>query len=302
MLGVFLLGFGQPSSLEEVGNFIRNVTGREPSKEAVNLTVQRYNAIGGRSPFLEITQRQAEALHLALLQEGIENKVYMGMRYSKPTIREAIEEATQDKINYAVVITLAPQYSKMSVGKYLEEFQSAHTSFEKPFPYTHILSYGTHKFFLQALTDKIEKALSLTPRWQPSETPVIFTAHSLPITEQSDIQQYVRELEGASSEISNRLKLKKTSLAFQSKGSGKIRWLEPSLDEIIERYAKAREKRILVVPIGFVSDHLETLYDIDILAKKTAQNYGLDFRRAESLNDSPLFIELLKTLVMENLK
>lgn len=302
MLGVFLLGFGQPSSLEAVAAFIKNVTGREPSKEAVESAIQRYLAIGGKSPFLEITQKQAQKLHSALKRDGVENKVYIGMRHGEPNVSEAVKEALQDKITSAVVITLAPQYSNLSVGKYLEIFRMAHTNCQAYFSYREVISYGTHSLFLQAVAEKTKKAFYQEPKWYPSDTPVIFSAHSLPITNQEDIQPYLKEIEIAKVGISKNLGLEKTVIAFQSKGGGNIKWLTPSLDEVIEEYAKAREKRIMIVPIGFVSDHLETLYDIDILAKGIIESKGMKFRRVDSLNDSPLFIELLKTLVMENLK
>lgn len=303
MIGVFLIGFGAPQNLDELGSFIEGITGRRPPEQAVKAARKRYELIGGKSPLLEITGKQAAALEKSLRKDGLDARVYVAMRHSPPTISEAISKVISNGIENSVVITLAPQFSKMSAGKYLELFDNAYNEEGASFEVNKVNSYGNHPLFLDAVAEMIRRGAACSAPATPiKKTPVIFSAHSLPCGGGFETRPYIEELKSGIEKIKANLGLEKSYLAFQSKGGGAFEWLGPSLEEVMEKVAEEGEKTVIVSPIGFVSDHVETLFDLDIHAKEKAESMGLEFVRAPSLNDSPEFIKLLTTLVRENLQ
>lgn len=261
---------------------------------------------------MSITQEQAKKLKVLLEQSAVSTRIYIGMRYSEPTIQEAVAEAGKTGVKQAVVITLAPQYSEMSVGAYLKLFDEAHDALGKPFRVKKVRSYGTHPLFLDAVAENLTKIRGhntnfrgensfVSPNFNPKTTPVIFSAHSLPVKMIEKDDPYVSELKQGGRAISERLNLGKTRFAFSSKGGGPLEWLGPSIEDVLEELKNEGETQVVVSPLGFVSDHVETLYDLDVLAREKAEKLGLEFRRAPSLNDSPGFIKLLASLVKENI-
>ena len=280
--------------------------------------------IGGRSPLLDITQRQAEALERDLNRgkgqgtRGEDFRVFVGMRYWHPFIKDTLKEIVSLKAERIVVLVMAPHYSTLSTGNYIKAVNDAITELlpisppyirgsERGLNISFINNWHTHPLFLEAITEKIKKGvsnfsslISSPPRGegQGEGVQVIFSAHSLPEKDDTYVKQLNETIDGV---------IKLTGdipwhLGFQSKGMSPGEWLEPAVDSILERLSKEGKKYILIVPIGFVSDHIETLYDINIVYKKMAESLGMIFYRTESLNDSPKFIESLSDIVRGHLQ
>lgn len=287
MIGVLLMAYGTPASLDEVEPFYTDIRGgRTPSRELLDNLRARYQAIGGRTPLLEITRQQAAALQRAL---GAEYRVFIGMRHWRPYIREALAEMESAGISEAVALALAPHYSALSIGAYFEAIDAAGTriAFRK------VPSWHLQPAYLDAVADRVRAAsAALNP-----ET-VVFTAHSLPkrILDMGD--PYVDQLRETSEALASRLGLRQWSFSFQSAGATGDAWLGPDILQTIEAEAAKGTCRLLVAPIGFISDHLEILYDLDLQARQRAAACGLDLRRTESLNASPELIQALKAAVL----
>ncbi len=295
---VLLLAFGGAGSLDEVEPFIRNVLkGRPLTPELLKSAKERYRLIGGRSPLLDITNSQAEALERLLRERGRALRVYVGMRYWRPYIRETIERMKRDAVDEALAIIMAPHSSNASTGGYVKAVKEAlESTGGRPvvrFPGP----WHTHPLFIEALTENIEAALRV--HGPEKRTLVIFSAHSLPEpTLKGD--PYVERLKETIEEVTKRVKTD-WRLAFQSRGSGPVKWIGPSVEEVMEEAKSEGMEAVVVVPLGFVSDHVETLYDIDILFKSKAQELGLAFSRAPSLNSSEKFIKMLAEVVERDL-
>jgi protoporphyrin/coproporphyrin ferrochelatase len=285
--GVLLMAYGTPRSLDEVGAFYTDIRGgRAPSAELLASLRGRYEAIGGRTPLLEITRRQAAALEGAL---GLDHRVFTGMRHWHPYIHEAVGQMEAAGISEAVAVALAPHYSELSVGAYLRAIQDTGT----PIAFRPVKSWHLQPAYLEAVADHVRQAAA---GFNPEV--VAFTAHSLPrrILEAGD--PYVDQLEATSRALAERLQLDRWTFSFQSAGATSDAWLGPDILETIDRFASDGVRRLLVAPIGFISDHLEILYDLDVQASRRAAERGLELRRTQSLNDDPKLIQALKEAVL----
>ncbi|MFQ5900361.1 MAG: ferrochelatase [Thermodesulfobacteriota bacterium] len=300
-IAVLLLAFGGPDSLKEVEPFLNNVlktSGRNPTQAQLQKVIEKYRLIGGRSPLLDITLEQAGALEKQLKEKG--GKVYVGMRQWSPFINETLKAIKEDGIDQIVAVIMAPHSSKASTGAYIKEVDKALSGFDSGTEVSFVDSWHDHPLFLDALTEKIEEGFNLFPGVQREDIHVIFSAHSLPLR----VLKGDAYLEQLNATIQGLLKIigpVKWQLAFQSKGGGPGEWLGPDVDTALKQAADIGEKKVLLVPIGFVSDHLETLYDIDVLYKKKAEEMGISFRRSPSLNASPKFISALAGIICEHL-
>jgi len=320
MIAVLLLAFGCPDSIESIEPFITNVMGgRKPSPNQLQKIKERYLMIDGCSPLLDVTKRQANALEKILnetneLTPKLLNsktpelfRVFVGMRHWHPFIKDTLKEILSLKAERIVVLVMAPHYSKISTGGYINALNKARTELNTNIGVSFINNWHTHPLFLKAVTEKIKKGLSCFPPLIPSPlrgegkgegVQVIFSAHSLPEKDDTYVKQLNETIEGIiryTGDVS-------WHLGFQSKGMSAGEWLEPTIDSILDRLSKDGKKYILIVPVGFVSDNIETLYDIDIVYKKMAESLGLIFHRTESLNDSPKFIESLSAIIREHLQ
>jgi protoporphyrin/coproporphyrin ferrochelatase len=285
--GVLLLAHGTPESLDQMPAYLTRVRGgRAPSPELVDEMTRNYAAIGGRSPLLERTRRQASALEKAL---GDGRRVYVGMRNWAPFIEEAIAEAVRDGVLSLVAVPLAPQYSDLSVGKYREAVKAA-TPAELAVHF--VPSWHIHPGLLEAFAERLRAALDRGP-WDD----VVFTAHSLPTRVIEAGDPYATQVGETASGVAARAGLSRWSLAFQSAGRTPEPWLGPSLDDHVAAIARGGGRRILVCCVGFVCDHTEILFDIDVQAQRVAAAAGVTLERTESLNDSPTFIAALRDIV-----
>jgi protoporphyrin/coproporphyrin ferrochelatase len=284
-LGVLLMAHGTPSSLDEMPEYLTLVRGgRPPSPELIHEMTENYAAIGGRSPLTDITLAQAAALRERL---GPDVPVAVGMRNWQPFIKDALAELGAAGVTRVIGIPLAPQFSTLSVQKYVEAAKAAlppGVSFES------IESFHAHPLLLDAFAERVWSAQP-----KPDEL-VIFTAHSLPrrVIEAGD--RYGDEVAATARGVADRVGLKRYERAWQSAGRTPEPWIGPSLDEMLDDKS-ATVRKFLVVPIGFVCDHTEILFDIDVQAARIARELSTTLRRTESLNTSPTFIAMLEELV-----
>ena len=287
---VLLLAFGGPQSMDEVEPFLRALMeGRQVPDRQIEAVKERYRLIGGGSPLKSITAMQAKGLEAALNQAGPLYRVFAGMRYTEPSIEHAVEQIVSLGIHEVIALPLSPYYNSASTGKYLQRLEQSVAGTDLRVKV--IKSYNTNPLFIKA----VEQTIPVTGMDSDS-TFTIFSAHSLPVATAA-ADRYVDQLEQTLKLIMDDISLPAYVLAFQSRGMTGGDWLGPDVKDIMDRCAKDNKKNIIVVPYGFVSDHVETLYDIDIVYKQYADSLGLNFIRARSLNTSELFIQALKDVV-----
>ena len=303
-IAVLLMAHGGPDSLNDVEPILRHIMKeRVPSPEVIAQIKERYRLIGGKSPLLEIARQQANGLEAELNRRSprFKFKVYLGMRHWTPFIKETVKEIVDDMPQHLIAVSLAPQYSKMSVGAYIQTLKTALSDAGSDLPVTAVESWHDQPLLLDAFAKKVKEALAAYPEEVRAAVPLLFTAHSLPERILSEGDPYPKELEGTVAGIAKRLGLASYRFAYQSRGMSPGKWLGPEVDEVLNEMAARNERRLLVVPVGFVCDHVEILYDIDILYKQTAASKGIELRRTESLNASPLFIQSLAAVVHAHL-
>jgi protoporphyrin/coproporphyrin ferrochelatase len=281
---VVLMAYGSPSQPEDVRPYFEDVRGGRPvSDEAVEELAERYRRIGGRSPLDDVTEAQRAALEREL---GL--PVFVGMKHWHPRIAEAVEAALAGGATRIVGLVLAPHYSRMSIGEYRERLEAAVAGRAE---LVLIESWGDHDAFLDVLADRVRG----TDAW------VVFTAHSLPERILAEGDPYREQLLETSALVAERAGLERWSFAFQSASATGEPWLGPDVLEELERLRGLGVERVLVAPVGFVSDHLEILWDLEVEARERAGDLGLELERIESLNDDPAFVRALAELVEERL-
>jgi ferrochelatase len=283
--GVLLMAHGTPSSLDEMPEYLAFVRGgRPPSPELVAEMRHNYAAIGGRSPLTDLTMAQADALRRRL---GTDVPVEVGMRNWKPFITEAVAELANAGVTRVIGIPLAPQFSSLSVGKY---FDAAEGAMRTGMQLERVTSFHVHPLLLDAFAERIRAA---QPR--AGET-VVFTAHSLPARVIDAGDCYAQEVNETAAGVAARAGISSFHLAYQSAGRTPEPWIGPEVGDLIRECAGRGARAFLVAPVGFVCDHTEILFDIDIQAKDAAYSCGATLRRTESLNTSPVFIAMLEDL------
>jgi protoporphyrin/coproporphyrin ferrochelatase len=281
---VILMAYGSPARAEDIRPYLEDIReGRPVSDAAVVELTERYRRIGGRSPLDEITERQRAALEREL---GL--PVHVGMKHWRPRIAEAVEAALSDGAERIVAVVLAPHFSALSIAGYRERLEGA---LDGRAELRFVESWHDHPPFLDVLADRV----------RGTDAHVIFTAHSLPsrILESGD--PYRDQLLETSRLVALRAGLERWSFAFQSASATGEPWLGPDILEELDAVHGRGVRKVLVAPVGFVSDHLEILWDLDVEARETAQKLGLELDRIESLNDDPAFIRALAQLVRSTL-
>jgi ferrochelatase len=286
MKAVLLLAHGTPESLDDMPEYLTRVRGgRPPSAELVEEMRGNYGAIGGRSPLTDITRAQASALSSALGGTA----VYVGMRNWRPYIADALAEAAKAGVRELVAVPMAPQYSTLSVAKYGEAVEAARP---REVAVRFVRSWHDHPGLLDAFAEKLRAARAAAP-WDR----VLFTAHSLPMRVVAQGDPYPDEVAATARGVAERAGVSDYARAYQSAGRTPEPWLGPPLEEALATAAKEGAHRVLAVPVGFVCDHTEILFDIDVQAAQAARRLGIEVGRTESLNTSPTFIRALADLV-----
>jgi len=283
------MAHGTPSSLDEMPEYLRLVRGGRPaSDELIHEMRENYAAIGGQSPLTEITEAQAGALRARL---GPEVPVAVGMRNWRPFIKDALAELAVAGATRTIGIPMAPQFSTLSVQKYID---AATGALPAGMQFESVESFHTHPLLLDAFAERVAAAQP-----KPDEL-VIFTAHSLPERVIASGDRYADEVAETARGVADRAGIVRYERAYQSAGRTPEPWIGPSLDQLIDDKS-ATTRKFLVVPIGFVCDHTEILFDIDVQAARVAREFSTTLRRTESLNTSPTFIAMLEDIVRTRL-
>lgn len=292
-LAVLLVGFGGPENLDRVPAFVTSVLGRVPPDHVTAGAIERYRTIGGGSPLPATTRRQAVLLTEELVRRGHKAEVWVGMLHARPTIDEALAEIASANVEELKVISLAPYRCEVSTDAYEAAVEK---SLNGRGPRLHFApDWNGRKSYVGALAERLAASLVKAP----PNTPVIFSAHSLPqrMVEQGD--PYADQLHDTASQVAKTLGLSQWYLAYQSmSAAAREPWLGPSVDEILEQLAEDGARSVVVDPIGFIADHVETLYDNDIEHRSRAESLGLAFIRCRCLNLHQGLIETLADLAL----
>ncbi len=296
-IAVLLMAYGSPNSLDEIEPYYTDIRGgRKPTPENLKELVARYQRIGGRTPLLDITREQARALQ-AQLGDGF--RVYVGMKHWHPFIAQALEEIARDGLQRVIALPLAPHYSRFSMDGYFQRVRDAIRKLNVPLDVTYVESWNDHPLFLRAVAEKMEGARRKLGVSGWDEIQVIFSAHSLPERILQSNDPYPQELRETCEGVAALVGLKEWRFAYQSAGRTSDKWLGPDILDTLAESATQGTRRLLIAPIGFVADHLEILYDIDIECAERARELGIEMRRIESQNASPAFIAALAAIVGE---
>ena len=299
MIGLLVMAYGGPKNLDEVEPYLLDVRGYRPTApEIIHEVRERYREIGGHSPILEQTQEQAAALESALNENGQEFKAFVGMKHWHPYIKDTLAEMEAQGIQHAVGLVMAPHYSRMSIEGYFKKIAEAKSQVQV----TPIYEWHLLPGYIDALVSRVCAALERFPADVRSQVSVIFSAHSLPerILEWSD--PYPNQLRATVDAVVQRLGDQPYDFAFQSAAISNEPWLGPDVSVLIERYAKQGHKNIISCPIGFVCEHVEVLYDIDIVYQKLARSLGVRLERIEMVHTAPQMIAGLAELIRKTAK
>jgi ferrochelatase len=277
---VLLMAYGSPSDPKDIPAYFEDIRGGRPVRpEAVAELVHRYERIGGSSPLNEITERQRDAL-----ERDLGAPVYVGMKHWPPRIAEGVEQALAGGAERIVGLVLAPHYSTISIGGYRERLEQALAGRAE---LVMIESWHDHPPLIDILADRVGA----------TDAHVVFTAHSLPARILDEGDPYKEQLLETSRLVAARAGVESWSFAFQSASPTGEPWLGPDIVDELDRLYADGVRKVLVAPVGFVSDHLEILWDIDVEAREKAAELGLELDRIESLNDAPEFARALAVLV-----
>ena len=297
--GVVLMTYGSPSSLEDVPRYIRAVRGgREVAPELVDEFRRRYQVIGG-SPLIRITKAQAAALEERL---GRARLVRAGMRFSAPSISEALWELADAGVREVVAVVMSPQFSPLLMGGYGRAVDEARAQLGDRAPVVRLAgAWHRQPQFVEALAGRIGEGLGRFPEAERYSMPVLLTAHSLPRRVAEQEPDYLAQLEETATAVAQRAGLPRARWTFcwQSAGHEPGEWMKPDFADLMPKLAAAGHRSVLVAPVQFLADHLEILYDVDVGAREQAEATGLRFARIESLNVEPRFIEALANVAQQ---
>lgn len=318
--GILLTAFGGPESPNEVASFVERLTGRVPSPEVLDEVLLRYLTIGGASPLPGIAQRTASSLKDQIAAAGHPVPVAVGMRYSPPFISEAFAGLVAEGVDRVVTASLSAFESEKSSGAYRQAVQEAHAQAPEVAVAEADPIHETPEFvgaMSASIGDAVRELVSNAPR---EKCCAVFTAHSVP-QEEAGSREYVRQLQETVTRIAAESSLEEPAaagqtwlkgisgfgtgrtndvpwlLAYQSKGRGAGEWIGPMADEVIDAIAAAGFRGVAVCPVGFVTEHLETLYDIDVELAERALDRDLEFSRGRAPNDHPLIIDALMRVI-----
>jgi len=296
---VLLIAFGGPEKPEDIRPFLELVAaGRRIPAERLEEVAHHYEVIGGGSPLNELTRRQAQGLRRALAREAIDLPVHVGMRNWRPFLHETLAEMEAAGHRRAVGIILSSLQTEASWARYQADVAAARDKVGAGAPeIIYAPGWSDHPLFLAAMAERVEEALASLPERRRADVRLVFTAHSVPVAMARE-SPYAAQLEGAARAIAGRLSQARWSVAYQSRsGSPREPWLEPDIGDALRGLARDGARDVVVAPIGFVCDHVEVLYDLDVEARALARELGLGFYRALAANDHPAFIALLADLV-----
>ncbi|MEI7025770.1 ferrochelatase [Paenibacillus sp. y28] len=306
-IGVLVMSYGTPESLDQVEAYYTHIRrGHSPEPQQLKELTDRYEAIGGLFPLRDNTNKQVQALEDELNRryagQGLQFACYQGLKHASPFIEDGVRQMAEDGLTEAVGIVLAPHYSVMSVGGYIKRAQETAAALPGGLSMHFVHSYHLHPQLIEALTERVNTALQRFDA-DRNEIRVIFSAHSLPekIVEMGD--PYPKQLHETAQRIAEAAGVSNWQFAWQSAGQTSVPWLGPDISEVLRHIASEEGVRYVIsCPIGFVSDHLEVLYDIDIELQGIAAELGVQLERTASLNTDPRYISVLADAVYGELK
>ena len=304
-IGVLTMAYGTADGPEDIERYYTDIRGgRTPPPELLQELAERFDAIGNRFPLTEITYRQAAALERELNADGPRAfRVYVGMKHSHPFIAQAVAAMRREGVRRAVGLVLAPHYSRFSVGQYIERIERALAAEGGEGPeFSYVESYHVHPLFISAVAAKVARAFAALGPEEREDAVVVFSAHSLPVRILESGDRYPELLRETADAVAAFMGLSNYTTGWQSAGRTEEPWLGPDLTELIPELAAAGCSAVVACACGFVSDHLEILYDLDIEARAAAARAGVAFVRTDSMNDDPMFIRALSAVVREHLR
>lgn len=299
-IGVLIMAYGGPNSLEEIPGYLSDIrSGRSTTPAVLAEISHNYHQIGGKSPLLEFTTAQVKAIEKCLNDERF--KLYLGMRHWSPWIEEVVGQMLDDGITHAISLVLAPHYSGMSIAKYQQKIAIGLEMYRGRIELANIDSYHDVPGLIAPLAERVQQGLARWPEGERSDIHVVFSAHSLPVRIIKEGDPYDQQLRETAALVAEKAGLRddQWSWSYQSAGRSPEPWLGPQLEEYIPQLAQQGIKNIVSIPVGFVSDHVEILFDIDIEAQKTAQEYGVRLERPPALNADPIFMQQLADLIKQ---
>ena len=299
---VLMLAYGSPESLDDMEAYLSDIRGGRPMSDAfVKEYRSRYAQIGGKSPLNERTLEQAARTQAVLKSRGLDIEVYVGMRHWTPWIRDAVSQMASDGVEEAVAIVMAPHYSKMSIGRYWAKVEEAQDELGSKIGFSFVDSWWQQRKLLDAQEAAVRAALEKFEPEAREKLKIVFSAHSLPARLLKMDDPYDDELKANANELARRLGEVDWTFSYQSASQTGEPWLGPQIEQVIAELAGAGYRHVLAAPIGFVCDHVEVLYDIDIGVQAIARANGVRVERIESMNSNTAFIEAVADAVAEKL-
>lgn len=302
-VGVLVMAYGGPASLDEIPGYLADIrAGRTTSTAILTEITNNYRQIGGRSPLPEKTAAQISALASRFDPRRV--KFYPGMRHWSPWIEDAVGQMLDDGVEKAISLVLAPHYSRESIAKYQQRIAAGEGHHHGALTWRHVESYHTEPSLIEAFARRVTEGLS---RWSEADRDsvhVVFSAHALPARILQEGDPYQDQLWETARLVADRAGLPddRRSWAYQSAGRTPEPWLGPKYEEHLEDLAARGVRNVVAVALGFVSDHVEILYDLDIQAQKKARSLGIRLERPAALNDDPLYIDALEAVVRRRLE
>ncbi len=301
--GVLVMAYGGPNALEDLPGYLADIRSGRPTSPAVLEEISRnYRLIGGKSPLLGISEAQVAAVREYFADRNV--RFYLGMRHWSPWIEDVVAQMAADGISEAVSIVLTPHFSKLSVAKYQGKVAAGLEMARAAIDFRHVASYHDHPLLIRALAERVAEGFARWPQAERDQVHVVFSAHSLPVRIIAMGDPYDSQLRETAALVAEAagLAADQWSWSYQSAGRSPEPWLGPQLDEHLAALAALGVKDVISIPVGFVCDHVEILYDIDIQAQEQARQLGMRLERPPALNSDPLFIEALADVIAQELE
>ncbi len=290
---LFLLAYGTPETAKDIEPYYTDIRHGHPPEAAQLYELQkRYQAIGGKTPLLTITREQAR-----LLEQKLNIPVFIGMKHWHPYIADTVKNFTKKGITDIIALVLAPHYSIMSIGDYEKKLNLAIDTINPEIRVLFIKQWGDNPIFIDSLCQRIEETRKTFPCPDVADIEVVFTAHSLPIKILAMNDPYKNQLFQTCKLVAKKLRISHWRLSFQSAGRTRDTWLGPDILQEMKNISDSGIRQVLIAPIGFTTDNLEILYDLDIQARDAAKKAGLVLKRIPSANTTSRFIDALVNVI-----
>ena len=300
MDAILIMAYGSPQTPADVEPYYTHIRhGRKPSPEALADLQERYARVGGVTPLHRHTDAVAEKLRDLVATEGSPTPVYVGMKHWHPFIRETVHRMYADGVRRVRAIVLAPHYSKMSIGEYRRYLDEAIAELPEPIVVDLVESWHRQPEFVAMMADLVRDALQQFSADERPHVKLVFSAHSLPLRIREWGDPYEGEMRESARRVAEAVGIDDWGWAWQSAGKTGEPWLGPDILHYLEELATEGVKSVLQIPIGFVSEHLEVLFDIDLEAKQKAAELGIHLGRTELPNDRPEFIRAVRAALRD---